>query len=66
MTPRERLVTVTPATTAREALRLLSEHDVHQLPVMHGGRVAGLLTRAGLLQAIQMRRALGVQDRRTA
>jgi Zn-dependent protease/CBS domain-containing protein len=65
MTPLGQLVTVRPSANAREALRVLSTHDVHQLPVMEGQRIAGLLTRAGLLQAIQMRRALGIEDRRS-
>ena len=55
MTPRDRLVTVTPATEAMEALRLMAEHNVNQLPVISSGEAIGLLTRAALVQAIQFR-----------
>ncbi len=35
------LVTVTPGTTVRQALRLMSQHDVSQLPVMDGESCVG-------------------------
>jgi Zn-dependent protease len=53
MTPRERLITVTSRTPAVEALQLMAEHDIHQLPVLNGRDVQGLLTRAALIRAIQ-------------
>lgn len=35
------IVSVTPGTTVRQALRLMSLHDVSQLPVMDGGNCVG-------------------------
>jgi Zn-dependent protease/CBS domain-containing protein len=55
MTPRDRLVTLTPHTDALDALRLMAEHHVNQIPVFDGHNAVGLLTRAGLIQAIQLR-----------
>jgi Zn-dependent protease/CBS domain-containing protein len=55
MTPAERLVTVTPETDASTALQLMATHDVNQLPVVDGTEVRGLLSRATLLRAVQLR-----------
>ena len=59
MTPRERLIVVAPETEATEALRLMAEHNVNQLPVVAGREVLGLVTRAALIQAIQLRTQVG-------
>jgi Zn-dependent protease len=58
MTPRDRLVTVSPLTDALDALRIMAEHRVNQIPVFEGHNAVGLLTRAGLIQAIQLRSQL--------
>jgi Zn-dependent protease/predicted transcriptional regulator len=50
MTPAERLVTVTPATDAMEALALLGRQGVNQLPVVENGRLVGLLRREDLVK----------------
>ncbi|MDF1514166.1 MAG: site-2 protease family protein [Anaerolineae bacterium] len=54
MTHRESLVTITPASNAREALDLLGEYDVRQLPVMDGDHLAGLLRRRDILKWLQL------------
>ncbi len=59
MTPVDRLVTITPQAEVVAALQLMVDHDVNQLPVMSGGMAVGLLTRAGLLRAIQQRLEIG-------
>jgi Zn-dependent protease/CBS domain-containing protein len=66
MTPRQRLVTVAPSAPALDALRLMAEHDVHQLPVLDGETPMGMITRAGLLGAIHVRSAAGAANRRAA
>lgn len=58
MTPRERLITITPQTDAQTALELMARHDVNQLPVVTGRQVVGLLTRGSLMRAIQLRQQL--------
>jgi Zn-dependent protease/predicted transcriptional regulator len=55
MTPRERLITVTPRTEALTALQLMAQHNVNQLPVYEGNEPIGLLTRAALIGAVQLR-----------
>lgn len=44
-------ITVTPATPAREAVRAMYRHRVHQLPVVDAttGRLTGIITRSDLL-----------------
>jgi CBS domain-containing protein len=58
MTPRERLITVMPQTDAQTALELMARHDINQLPVVAGREIVGLLTRGGLMRAIQLRQQL--------
>lgn len=62
MIPAERVTTVTPETGVMEALRLMQEHDVHQLPVLEDGRVVGLLSRGDVMRQIELRGTPG--DRR--
>lgn len=54
MTPRDRLQTVTPRTDAMTAMQAMVEHNINQLPVLDDGRAVGLLSRAALLQAVQV------------
>jgi CBS domain-containing protein len=63
MTPRDRLITVSPHTDALDALRLMAEHGVNQLPVIEGRDAVGLLTRASLAHAIQLRGQLAAAGR---
>lgn len=58
MVPAERVVTVEPRTRVIEALKLMQQHDVHQLPVLDHGRVVGLLTRGDVLRQIEVRSIL--------
>jgi CBS domain-containing protein len=46
-----RPVTAHPATTVKEALRLLDSHDITSMPVVDGdGRIVGILSEADLLR----------------
>ena len=51
----EQVVTVTPDTGLVEAMRLIQQHDVHQLPVIDDGRVVGMLTRGDVMRHIELR-----------
>jgi CBS domain-containing protein len=53
MVPVERVVTVGPDTQIVEAMRLMRERDVHQLPVLEDGRLVGLVTRVEVLSEIE-------------
>lgn len=49
MTPVERIVSVAPGDDAHEALSLLAERGLNQLPVVEQGRIRGLLRREEIL-----------------
>lgn len=54
MTPRYRLITVTPETPIEVAMQAMSEHDVHQIPVVEQGMLVGLLTRGTIIRYLQL------------
>ncbi|HXG26699.1 MAG TPA: site-2 protease family protein [Candidatus Binatia bacterium] len=56
------LVTVTPETPLRDAVERLAQGDFEQLPVVDGGRLLGLLTRADVVGLLQIRAALGIGE----
>ena len=56
---RSPLKTVTPATPLEDALRLLVDGTLNQLPVVEDDRAFGLLGRADVLRFLQLRTALG-------
>ena len=58
MRPLERLKTVTPDTSAADALTTMGRDDVNQLPVMVGGRLEGMVTRSRILQLLESRMEL--------
>lgn len=55
MRPIERLKTVTPETSAADALTTMGRDDVNQLPVIVGGRLEGIVTRSRILQLLESR-----------
>ena len=61
MTRHADLATIGPDAEVEEALKLLQEREVNQLPVVadDGREVLGLLTRAGILRLIEARIRLG-------
>jgi len=54
MTPTGKLVVVTPAEDAGQALEKLTSVDVRQLPVVHDGRLVGLLRRRDIIRWLQL------------
>lgn len=55
MTPANRLQTASPDDGIMNALRLMAMHDVHQLPVMRGNDVVGMVTRGEIMRFMQLR-----------
>src|SRR5690606_8170162 len=55
MMPTDEIITVGPETAIMETLRLMGEKDIHQVPVLSGGRMVGLLNRGDILQQIETR-----------
>ncbi|MDH4196291.1 MAG: site-2 protease family protein [Candidatus Aminicenantes bacterium] len=60
MTPRDKLVAVTPDADGSRVLASLASRDVHQVPVLDGDRVAGIICRTDMLKVLQLRSDLGV------
>lgn len=58
MTPRSRLHTVGPDEDMTAVLQLMAEHDVHQVPVVWGREIVGMLERGDVMRFIQLRRDL--------
>jgi Zn-dependent protease/CBS domain-containing protein len=60
MTPREKLHSVSPEDDLTAVLQAMTEHEIHQIPVLERGRdFLGFVTRADLLRLIQIRSELG-------
>lgn len=60
MTPKEKLEAVTRDADGRKILRSLTTRNIHQIPVMDGEKIAGIICRSDILQYIQFRSELGV------
>lgn len=58
MRPLDGTKTVSPNTPITEALELMAHQDLNQLPVIKEGTLAGLISRAHILQVIQTRAQL--------
>jgi CBS domain-containing protein len=59
MVPAESVITATPDMPLLDATRAMTERDLHQLPVVEGGRMVGLLTRGDILQQLEVRQRFG-------
>jgi len=60
MTPREKLEAVSLDTDGSQILNSLNTRDIHQVPVMKGEEIAGIICRTDILRFIQFRTELGV------
>jgi Zn-dependent protease/CBS domain-containing protein len=60
MTPRAKLESVPLHADGNSILNSLTGRDIHQIPVMDGGRIAGIICRTDVLKALQLRSELGV------
>jgi CBS domain-containing protein len=60
MLPLQKLHTVKPATSLREALETMGREDVNQLPVMSNGHLDGIISRGHILRLLQTRAELHV------
>jgi Zn-dependent protease/predicted transcriptional regulator len=58
MTPATKLHTVSPNENLTKVLQMMAMHDVHQLPVVHGRELVGMLDRGDVMRFIQVRREL--------
>ncbi|MDL2334514.1 MAG: site-2 protease family protein [Chloroflexota bacterium] len=60
MSGQEGLLTIAADARVQDAVELLAEHDLEQLPVMDGLHYVGMLTRADVMRQLQLREALDV------
>lgn len=60
MTPRAKLLFVSPDADGSKVLSSITAKDIHQVPVMDGDKVAGIICRTDILRFIQLRSELGV------
>ena len=59
MKPLERIHSVTPETPVMNAMEVMAREDVNQLPVVSDGRLAGILSRAHVLELLRARSEIG-------
>ncbi len=60
MRPLDQVRTVAPDTPVTEALEVMAREDLNQLPVATDGQLAGVISRAHVLQLLQTRAELHV------
>lgn len=67
MTPAHQLIAVSPQQGAGEALNLLGQHNVNQLPVVQDGQLVGLVRREDILKWLSLKTGPGAsgEERRT-
>ncbi len=49
MTPKDKLITITPDTLIEEAVQLMHDHKIGSLPVLEGGKLYGIFTETDAL-----------------
>jgi CBS domain-containing protein len=59
MTPFDKLKWVRPDEELSSVMRILSEGDVNQVPVVLDNKIIGMVTRENLLNFVQVRSRLG-------
>lgn len=57
MRPLDRLPAVTPETAIIEALEIMDQEKVNELPIAKDGRIEGFITRGGVMRLLQTRAA---------
>jgi len=60
MVPADQLKVARPEQDALSVMEQMNENDINQMPVVHEGRVIGLITRDNLIRALRTRTDLGV------
>jgi Zn-dependent protease/CBS domain-containing protein len=60
MTPKDKLQSVSLDADGNEILSTLTTRDIHQVPVMDGDRVAGIICRSDILRVLKLKTELGV------
>jgi Zn-dependent protease len=61
---RQPLYRVTPEDDLNSAMRLLTQHDINQVVVLHDERLVGLLNHADIIRHLQLSQELGMKSKR--
>ncbi len=64
MVPAEQVMVVSPNASVLDAMKLMQQHDIHQVPVLDAGRLVGLLTRADVIRQLELRSAFSAEAMR--
>ncbi|RLB07393.1 MAG: peptidase, partial [Deltaproteobacteria bacterium] len=59
MTPRDKLVAVSPEDDGNQVLSRLASGKINQVPVIEGGEIKGLVCRTDILDFLHLRSELG-------
>ncbi len=62
MVPRNRLVVVSPQQRLSEVQELMVRHNIHQVPVVQGDRLVGMISRDAMIRFLEVRRGLGLEE----
>ncbi len=60
MTPRDKLMAVSPEDDGNAVLAKLASGKIHQVPVMEGGKIRGIVCRNDILDLLHLRSELGI------
>lgn len=64
MTPRDRIITISPDAPAIDILHLMGERGLNQVPVLDEGRMVGWVTRREVVDRVQLAETLAPDDGR--
>jgi CBS domain-containing protein len=62
MVPAARVITIDPKANLIDALKLMQQHDIHQLPVLERGQLVGVLTRGDIMRQIELRQEFAAAE----
>lgn len=62
MVPRQRLHVATPQQLLSDVVTLVSRYSIHQVPVVLGERLVGMVSRDAIVRFLEVRQGLGLQE----
>ncbi len=62
MVPRNRLFVAVPQQRLSEAMGMMAQQNIHQLPVVQEERLAGMVSRETIIHFLEVRRGLGLAE----
>jgi predicted transcriptional regulator len=63
---REPLHAVKPEDDLNTALKVIAQYDLNQVPVLNQGKLVGILSRANVINFLQLKHELGMKSGRGA